>query len=569
MRRTQLQAASFALMLGLAAVPLAACAAKGGEDLPGQTVPVPGGGDPNQADTGTADDTGAPATNPGTATDSGTTTTTTADTGTTTPADTGSPSTPPPPTGSFDYAQGLAVSEIAVFQGVKVSVWSNGSAASHTAPVVVGRPGLVRVYVAPQSGWSARAVTAQLTLTSSGSAQTFSDTKTPSSASSDASLGSTFDFDLPASAFNGDTTAKVELTVPKGSGSASGGAAMVSSVAFNAGNPGSTLKVVVVPVKYMADGSGRLPDTSSAQMALYQKTMMNIYPARSITITVRAAWTWNQTISADGTGFDTILNSLTNLRQQDNAPYDVYYFAAFEPDTSFDSFCSGGCVAGLSTVATSPSDSFSRVSTGLGYTGADSATTMAHEVGHAHGREHTPTTQGTAAQCFMPGSPDNSYPYSSGLIGSWGYDINAKTLMDPSQYGDVMGYCQSTWVSDWTYTALFERMNAVTGGADLRYPPGAPTKFRMVTVGVHGALSWGETIEPSTPPVGKLTTFQYTDAAGNVIEQATGHFYPYSDLPGGILLVPETGPAGWQSITIDRTIPSAVRTLPRDFAKQP
>jgi hypothetical protein len=570
MRGISLRKPSIAVLFGLAATALVACA-QGGADVPDDFVPVPGTGDDAGAtgdDAAPADDSGATTTNPPSGTDSGTTTPP-PDTGTP-PADTGTPPTPPPPSGSFDYASGLAVSEIAVFQGVKISVWKNGSAVgSRNAPVVIDRPGLVRVYVAPQSGWSAKSVTAQLTLTTGGSSQTFSDTKSPSGASSDATLGSTFDFDLPASAIGSGTTATVALTVPKGAGSASGGSALVSNVALQADNPGSTLKVLLVPVKYTADGSGRLPDTSAAQLAIYQQTLMKLYPARSITITVRAPWTWSQKISASGSGFDTILNSLTTLRQNDNAPSDVYYYAAFEPSSSFNTFCSNGCVAGLSTVASDPTDSWSRVSTGLGYTGVDSAFTMAHEVGHAHGRNHTNTTA-SGPQCMSPSGNDASYPYASGLIGSWGYDILGKQLMSPSAYGDLMGYCQDTWISDWTYTALFTRMKAVTGGAQVIYPADMPTKFRMVAVHADGSLTWGDEVQAGNePPVGELTTIRYVSADGSTITTATGHYYAYSDLPGGFLLVPE-GPDDYANLLVEH-LPANVVTpmLPKFVPTQP
>jgi hypothetical protein len=474
------------------------------------------------------------------------------------PVDSGTPPPPidsgtPPPVDagatSFDYASGLAVSEIAVLQGVKVSVWRAGAVVTaHNAPVVQGRAGLVRVYVTPQAGWSGKSVTARLTLTSAGVAQTYTDTKTPTAASTDASLTSTFDFDLGADAFAADTTASVALTVAKGSGSASAGSAAVSAFAIAAENPGSTLKVVLVPVKYNADGSGRLPDTSSAQLALYQQTLMKLYPARSISITVHAPLAWSSTISASGAGFSTVLSSLATLRSTDKAPADTYYYASFSPTSSFNTYCGSGCVTGLSTVASSATDSFARTSSGLGFTGVDSAYTMAHELGHAHGRNHAPTTSGNAASCMTTSSADASYPYASGLIGSWGYDTIAKTLFAPTGYGDVMGYCDKAWVSDYTYRAFFTRMRAVTGGASIVYPANAPTKFHIVAVAADGALSWGEDVEPVEPPVGELTTLHYTSEDGTVVTTATGHYYPYSDLPGGLLLVPELPVTGWQRI---------------------
>lgn len=517
---------SIAALLGVFASALVACA-QGGADLPDDLTPP-------ADDTGViGDDTDPPPD------DTGATTNPPADTGA--PADTGSP---PPPAGSYDYETGLAITEVAVFQGVKISAWKNGAAvSSRNAPIIAQRPGLVRVYVTPQAGWTPRAVTAVLTLTSGGASQSWSDTKSPSGASTDASLASTFAFDLPATAFAADTTAKVELTVPTGSGSATAGSALVSGVGLAGENPGSTLKIVFVPVKYMADGSGRLPDTSAAQMELYRQTMMKLYPARSVTISMHAVWTWSKAISANGSGFDSLLSALASLRQSDKAPSDTYYYAAFAPAASFNTFCAGGCVAGLSTVAQSATDSIARTSTGLGFTGADATQTMAHELGHAHGRQHAP--------CQISSGYDPAYPYSGGLIGSWGYDISAKTLFSPSTYGDIMGYCQKDWVSDYTYRAFFTRMRAVTGGAAVYYPAGAPTRFRMVSVAADGALSWGDVIEPVEPPVGELTTVRFVSEDGATTTTATGHYYGFSDLPGGFLLVPEEPSAEWRALEID------------------
>ena len=52
-----------------------------------------------------------------------------------------------------------------------------------------------------------------------------------------------------------------------------------------------TLKVVIVPVKYNADGSGRTPDVSAAQLARYKQMFMARYPAAEVDVTARAPWT--------------------------------------------------------------------------------------------------------------------------------------------------------------------------------------------------------------------------------------------------------------------------------------
>ena len=87
-------------------------------------------------------------------------------------------------------------------------------------------------------------------------------------------------------------------------------------------------------------------------------------------------------------------------------------------------------MSGLSPVVTNPTDSASRGSVGLGFTGDGSAGTMAHEVGHAHGRSHAP--------CGGASGVDPGFPYSGGAIGTWGYSAATKQLMDPAQTKDVM-----------------------------------------------------------------------------------------------------------------------------------
>jgi hypothetical protein len=548
-----------ALLLGLGSSTLAACALHGGEDVGDELlVPIPtrdagSAGDGADASARTPEAGGATATRDAALPppeDAATSTPQNAD-ATPTTADATTPAavgTSAPTTLSYDYAAALAIGEVAVFQGVKVSVWKGTTISTRNAPVVVGRPGLVRVYVTPRPGWSSRPVTAVLTLAIGAVSQTFSITKTPTTASSDGTLDSTFNFDLPGSAFAESATASVELTVAKGAGSTTAGDARVAPLALLAASSGSTLKVVIVPVRYDADGSGRLPDTSPAQLEAYRKTLMGLFPARSVTVTTRAAYPWSKAISYTGAGFSQILQALQILRQTDKAPKDTYYYGAFAPASSFAVYCSSGCVTGLSGVGTNPSDASVRASVGVGFTGISTAETAAHELGHAHGRWHAPCQTSDA---------DPAYPYANGGLGVFGYDINAKKLMSPATYTDMMGYCDPAWISDYNYAALFDRMQSVTGGFDIVYAPGTATKYRYVEVGADGSLAWGQEIELTEPPVGELHTLRYEGTDGRALTSATGHFYRYGDLPGGYLLVPE-GPSGFRALSVER-LPAAQR----------
>ena len=72
----------------------------------------------------------------------------------------------------------------------------------------------------------------------------------------------------------------------------------------------------------------------------------------------------------------------------------------------------------------------------------------AHELGHNFGRSHAP--------CGGVSSSDPNYPYAGGVIGQWGYDMTAGTLKPPTST-DLMGYCGSNWISDYTYVGVMTR----------------------------------------------------------------------------------------------------------------
>jgi hypothetical protein len=467
-----------------------------------------------------------------------------------TPGD-GTPGTPdggaqgtdaaPPAKPAGAIAQDVKVTQIAVLQGVKIDVVKDGvKVASRNAPVVAGRDALVRVYVTPDAGYKTRSLTCELTLADGANKKVLADTKTEAAASSDDDMGSTFDFEVTGDLLTTTTEIAVAVRDPAedpGSSSAQGGAQYPSSgapEALGAESSGDQLKVTVVPIQYAADGSNRVPDTGAAQLEAYRSKMFDLYPARKVEITVRKPWAYPSQISASGQGFSNVLQSLQQLREQDNAPDDVYYYGAFMAAPTFAQYCGGGCVTGLSTLASSPSDAFARASVGIGFTGDESTITMAHELGHAHGRQHSP--------CGGASGPDPAYPYPGGGIGVQGYDLLAKQLVDVAQGKDIMGYCQPEWISDYTYHALFDRMQFVNNAKGMAFAFPTPQPYRFVNVAPDGALTWGSPVTLRARPWGEEHAVEFQRPDGTVVARATGHYYAYDHLPGGYVLVPE-GPA--------------------------
>jgi hypothetical protein len=436
------------------------------------------------------------------------------------------------PTDGLEPTRGLAIKEVAVLQGPKVSLEIDGAKNnSRRAPVVAGRKGLVRVFVTPDADWVPREVVATLHVGD----KAYGDKKTIGAASTDAKLDSTFNFELAGDVFALGAQYSIDLkTLP---GNPSSGSADKSSYppgggaeAMDVKSTGEALTIKIVPIQYNADGSGRLPDTSPAQVERYRNWFSKLYPAKKVEVTVRSApMPWSSGINRDGSGWSEVLNAVVKLRINDGAGKGVYYFGAFEGASSFGAWCGTGCAAGLSPLATSPMDTWTAASVGIGWGGDEAAQTAVHEVGHGHGRRHAPC---------MVGDPDPGYPtgagYSSAGIGPFGYDIEAKKLVAPSgAIHDMMSYCQPSWISDYTYGALATRMADVYA-YEIK---AAPRNFRIVDVSADGSLHGGDLVRTDSVPYGELKDV-VLELEGGATRKTSGAYYPYDHLEGGMLVVP-------------------------------
>ncbi len=152
------------------------------------------------------------------------------------------------------------------------------------------------------------------------------------------------------------------------------------------------------------------------------------------------------------------------------------------PASSLSAYRGGSCVTGQSYVADDPKDASSRVGSGVGFVGEDSAWTLAHELGHMDGREHAPcdTSQW-----------DAGYPYKGDALGVAGLDQRTHALIPASGATDLMGYCDPLWISDYTYSALFDRVLAVSGEKALSWRPTTTTTWAArVDEEADGTLTW-------------------------------------------------------------------------------
>ena len=154
----------------------------------------------------------------------------------------------------------------------------------------------------------------------------------------------------------------------------------------------------------------------------------NMHPLSTVTSDARAAYTTSQSLSSGGSGWSTVLSELRALRTADGSTRDYYGVARVN-------YTSG--VAGIGYIG-------APVSMGWDYSGSAPGV-MAHEIGHTFGRQHAP--------CGGVSGADPNYPYSGGTIGVYGMNVASRTVIPPT-HTDLMGYCGSTWISDYTYQGV-------------------------------------------------------------------------------------------------------------------
>ena len=104
----------------------------------------------------------------------------------------------------------------------------------------------------------------------------------------------------------------------------------------------------------------------------------------------------------------------------------------------------------------------------------DGRFTLAHELGHAAGRNHT-ECRGNELEA------DAAYPYANGRISTaqagdlafYGFNTQSKDIFGPST-GDLMSYCNPRWASDWTYKKIGEEFATRFGTPISQTQPQAP-----------------------------------------------------------------------------------------------
>lgn len=438
----------------------------------------------------------------------------------------------------------LAITGVSLYQAVEIPL---GTDEGSFAPVIANKGALLRAFVEPLEGFMPRMVVAEWTVEDGEEVRVIEVEVRVNGASDPMELDSTLNIELEADLVTPSTRVSLELVEPPPGPEETGerrsdGAIWPSdgdSVSLGAVDIGDGITVRLVPLQYAADGSDRLPDTTADWVDTLRGAVMGLTPAPDAVVWVDAPMTLREPLAASGSGWSDALVQLTDLREVRNVRDDEYVYGLVNPADTYGEYCGSSCVAGLSWRATDPSQAFARTSMGIGYVGASAQDTFIHELGHAHGRQHTP--------CGGPANPDPAYPYEGGLIGQTGWDAGAGELID-IDHGDLMGYCRPRWVSDYTYGAFADRMAYLHAAPYVVSAPGWPKDVYVVELPLKRQPRVVGELTLRQPPTGELRVLEVLNGSGDVLYATEVASQIFEHTGDEILFVPV--PASRQAVEL-------------------
>lgn len=424
-------------------------------------------------------------------------------------------------------ATSLTIEEVAAYQTIRLDWMTKGVATppGTTLPILRGKPALVRAFVrlVGTKKWIPREIEAELHLTGDVE-QTITDRRVIGAASTEDVLASTFDFTLDEKALGAATSFFLVVRDPAEKDPNLGQIRIpkTGAVLPETQQAVGPLRVVVVPVNYLADGVPKLPHTAPQDLAVLHDYLFDMYPVSGVEVTLHAPMDFSPKITADGGGWAWLLNTLMNLRAADAPPKDTYYLAAVTPTSSWPDYCGNGCVAGMAPSVASVTAIGQRAVASLAFGGDTWGSTSAHELGHAHGRAHAP--------CGNPYGIDQTFPYSGGASGVPGYRLSSGTLEPDSV--DIMSYCTPTWISDYNYGALLTRVRAVAAQDAIGQVP--EHRYARYVVDAAGNATLGGVFRDGVPDEPPETRVLRVDGASRAMR---GWFAPFDHAGGGFFYV--------------------------------
>jgi hypothetical protein len=426
----------------------------------------------------------------------------------------------------------LLLRGITVSQTNELPLMSAGSAVStigRPAPLIAGKRALIRAFVEVAPAFVGRPLLGVLDVKTALSTRTLVSERTITQSSLQDDLTSTFVFDVAAADLTTSSTYRVRVletdTTPVARFPESGYAELEAQTL-------PAFELVLVP--FISNGFG--PKLGDVELTALEQRLLALYPSAKVEISVAEPVTLPYIVNGDGDGWDSALDEIYQLRAEAEPARDVFFFGALAPSESYDSYCLNGCILGYSSVA-DDTDVESRGSIGItvfqdGSGVKDAYDTVAHELGHALGREHAP--------CGVsdPGNIDPEFPYQNGGMGAtYGFDFDLMKLLKPRQSRDVMSYCTPVWISDYTYRSIFERLDYIANESFRALALAPPALFRLARIRRTGESVWlGERRRNGTA---RARALELLDESGQRFGSITAQVVAVDHARGGYVWLPE------------------------------
>lgn len=438
---------------------------------------------------------------------------------------------------SEEPAHELRIRELAVFQTVKIPIASQGQAIEakdRPVPLVQGRQALFRVYVDLGNSFSAREFAARLAIVNDKTTSRYSLKQKVTVASSDAKTDSTFLLSVPGDKITATTKYSLQLVeCAAASGSVNQARFPASGEADLGARKAGALNITIIPVR----ANSRVPDTSDAVLKTYRDYLEAMYPVEAVSFTVGKQITTDYPIN-----WTTLVEQIRAQRKADSPASNVYYYGLVRPTETLSGYCKTGCTAGIGYV--SPAKQVAtRAAVGLAFGDEVSAATMAHEVGHNHGRNHAPCSPSKIS------GVDEDYPIDDGHVDTWGYDARKQLFFSPSTTNDVMGYCEPKWASAYTYKSILDRVvvvNQIDGIPVQEILPIAA--YRVLIVDADGPR-WSVPFDEAAEAYGDKELAEILDISGQVVAQIEVYRTTLSEGSASTILIPPPE-TGWYSVRV-------------------
>lgn len=257
------------------------------------------------------------------------------------------------------------------------------------------------------------------------------------------------------------------------------------------------LDIRFVPIILAAHG-GETGAVSPATVPQYLRVVRSVHPLGAITATVGEPVTTQAVFGTAPRGGDApfwtqLLGELDLARVASDAPH-AHWYGVVVPPSGFNFTIFGG----FGYIPSAGADLGGRSRTALGvqvgwFTNeAHARELVAHELGHNFGRRHAP--------CGAAGNPDPAFPVAGGRIGraqhdvfSWATGIATSAATYPASTGDIMGYCDRPWSSEYTYRGVLAFRSPLTA---IAAAPRAGQRTRVLVI--QGTVDAGRpTIDPT------------------------------------------------------------------------